>query len=84
MKFFVIALIFIAFYFSNPKLPVMVWLHGGGYSFGSGNTFMYGPDFLVAEDVVLVTINYRLGALGFLNAGPDAPGNQGLKVYYTS
>nr|AID61338.1 esterase [Calliphora stygia] len=63
----------------NPEFPVMVWLHGGGYSFGSGNTFLYGPDYLVAENVVLVTLNYRLGPLGFLTAGPDAPGNQGLK-----
>nr|XP_014089899.1 esterase E4 isoform X1 [Bactrocera oleae] len=61
------------------QLPVMVWLHGGGYSFGSGNTFLYGPDYLVAEDIVLVTLNYRLGPIGFLTAGPDAPGNQGLK-----
>lgn len=58
----------------------MVWLHGGGYAFGSGNSFLYGPDFLIAEDVVLVTINYRLGPIGFLSAGPDAPGNAGLKV----
>ncbi|KAH8326234.1 hypothetical protein KR067_004032 [Drosophila pandora] len=65
---------------SEPtKLPVMVWLHGGGFSFGSGNSFLYGPDYLVAEDIVLVTLNYRLGPLGFLTAGPDAPGNQGLK-----
>ncbi|XP_037897614.1 esterase B1 isoform X1 [Glossina fuscipes] len=63
----------------NPQMPVMVWLHGGGYSFGSGNTFLYGPDYLVAENVVLVTLNYRLGPLGFLTAGPNAPGNQGLK-----
>lgn len=42
----------------------MVWLHGGGFSFGNGNAFLYGPDFLVAEDVVLVTLNYRLGPLG--------------------
>lgn len=65
--------------YSNPEMPVMVWLHGGGYSFGSGNTFLYGPDYLVAENVVLVTLNYRLGPLGFLTAGPSAPGNQGLK-----
>lgn len=57
----------------------MFWIHGGGYSFGSGNTFLYGPDYLVAEDVVLVTFNYRLGPIGFLTAGPNAPGNQGLK-----
>ncbi|XP_026840126.1 esterase B1 isoform X2 [Drosophila persimilis] len=61
------------------RRPVMVWLHGGGFSFGSGNAFLYGPDYLVAEDIVLVTLNYRLGPLGFLTAGPDAPGNQGLK-----
>lgn len=65
---------------SHPRLPVMVWIHGGGFTFGSGNAFLYGPDFLVAEDVVLVTINYRLGPLGFLSVGRDAPGNAGLKV----
>lgn len=65
---------------SHPRLPVMVWLHGGGFSFGSGNAFLYGPDFLVAEDVVLVTLNYRLGPLGFLSVGGDASGNAGLKV----
>lgn len=62
----------------HPKLPVMFWIHGGGFAFGSGNSFLYGPDFLVAEDVVLVTINYRLGALGFLSVGI---GNAGLKVF---
>lgn len=43
---------------------VMVWIHGGGFYMGSGNEQMNGPDFLVTGDVVLVTINYRLGALG--------------------
>jgi acetylcholinesterase len=46
---------------------------------GSGNAFLYGPDYIVVEDTILVTINYRLGALGFLSVGPDAPGNAGLK-----
>lgn len=64
----------------NPNYPVMFWIHGGGYAFGSGNTFLYGPDFLVAQDVLVVTINYRLGPFGFLSAGRDAPGNAGLKV----
>lgn len=59
----------------------MVWIHGGAFTFGSGNAFLYGPDYLIAEDVVLVTLNYRLGPLGFLNAGTeDAPGNAGIKV----
>ncbi|XP_067001134.2 juvenile hormone esterase isoform X2 [Anabrus simplex] len=66
---------------SPTKLkPVMVWIHGGGYTTGSGHSAKFGPDFLVDEDVVVVTINYRLGVLGFLSVeGPAAPGNVGLK-----
>ncbi|XP_021713257.1 esterase B1 [Aedes aegypti] len=63
----------------NPNLPVMVWLHGGAFSFGSGNSFLYGPDYLVPEGIVLVTFNYRLGPLGFLSVGKDASGNAGIK-----
>lgn len=64
----------------DSLLPVMVWIHGGGFSSGSSNSQKYGPDFLVSEGIVLVTINYRLGIFGFLNEGiPDAPGNVGLK-----
>ncbi|XP_034244956.1 esterase B1-like [Thrips palmi] len=61
-------------------LPVMVYLHGGAFQTGSGDISEVGPDFLVRHDVVLVTINYRLGAFGFLNMdSDDAPGNAGLK-----
>lgn len=61
-------------------LPVMIFIHGGGYQFGSGNSKMYGPDYLVDRDVVLVTINYRCGPLGFLCLNtPEVPGNAGLK-----
>lgn len=42
----------------------MVWIHGGGFQSGSGSTEMYGPDYFVEQDVVLVAINYRCGALG--------------------
>lgn len=64
----------------NPKLPILFWIHGGGFQFGNGNAFLYGPDYLIPENIILVTINYRLGALGFLNTGThDAPGNAGLK-----
>ncbi|XP_068619235.1 carboxylic ester hydrolase [Battus philenor] len=64
----------------NPKLAVMVWIHGGAFSVGSGNAFLYGPDHLVGAGVVLVTLNYRLGALGFLSLENDeVPGNMGLK-----
>lgn len=61
----------------------MVWIHGGGFTFGSANAFLYGPDYLIDENVVLVTINYRLGALGFLSVGTNqASGNAGLKVRF--
>jgi carboxylesterase type B len=43
---------------------VVVLLHAGGFSHGSGDTTMYGPDYLLDHDVVMVTCNYRLGALG--------------------
>lgn len=42
----------------------MVWIHGGGFTAGSGNSEIYGPDFLITQDIVIVTINYRLGILG--------------------
>ncbi|CAH2047746.1 unnamed protein product, partial [Iphiclides podalirius] len=66
----------------KPKnlLPVMFFIHGGGYKSGSGNVDFYGPDFLVAQDVVVVTINYRLEVLGFLCLETkEVPGNAGLK-----
>ena len=46
----------------------MVWIHGGGFNSGTGNgeTDFYGPNSILDRDVVLVTINYRLGALGIL------------------
>jgi bile salt-stimulated lipase len=59
---------------------VMVWIHGGAFDSGSGDSWVYGPDFLVNDGVVVVTINYRLGALGFLATGDGAAqGNWGLK-----
>ncbi|XP_017881679.1 cholinesterase 1-like [Ceratina calcarata] len=62
------------------KCAVMVWIHGGGFVAGSGNDTFYGPDYLIRKDIVLVTINYRLGVLGFLNVDHEvASGNQGLK-----
>ncbi|CAL1673126.1 unnamed protein product [Lasius platythorax] len=65
---------------SRGKRPVMVWIHGGAFSIGSGDASVYGPDYIVRKDVVLVTLNYRLGALGFLNLYDEAAtGNQGMK-----
>lgn len=50
------------------KRPVMVWLHGGGYTTGSGAFVCYdGTELARKHDVVVVTINHRLGVLGFLH-----------------
>ncbi|XP_065225804.1 esterase FE4-like [Planococcus citri] len=67
---------------SEIKVPkaVMVFIHGGGFFTGSGSEKMYGGDFLMNHDVILVRINYRLHVLGFLNLGlEDCPGNAGLR-----
>jgi para-nitrobenzyl esterase len=51
----------------GARRPVMVWIHGGGFTIGSGSSPMYDGTALAERgDVVVVTINYRLGALGFL------------------
>lgn len=47
--------------------PVMVWLHGGAYILGSGSQPLYDGRTFAAGGVVVVTVNYRLGALGFLD-----------------
>lgn len=61
-------------------LPVMVWIHGGGFFSGSGSDLIYGPEFLIRHDVVFVSINYRLDVLGFLCLDiEEVPGNAGLK-----
>ena len=62
-------------------LPVMVWFHGGGFT--SGQASMYGPEHLLDKDVILVTVNYRLGPLGFFTLGnEEVPGNQGMWDQY--
>ncbi len=67
------------------RRPVLVWIHGGAFVSGTGSLAMYdGTSLADNGDVVVVTINYRLGAFGFLRldslCGPefDATGNQGL------
>jgi len=55
----------------DRRRPVLVWVHGGGFTTGSGASVVYRGDRLAARgDAVVVTLNYRLGALGFL-AHPD-------------
>ncbi|ROT61912.1 JHE-like carboxylesterase 1 [Penaeus vannamei] len=59
-------------------LPVLVYLHGGGYHGGSGESAP--PHALLNEEIVLVVLQYRLGVLGFLSTEDDViPGNFGLK-----
>ena len=48
--------------------PVLVFIHGGAFYTGTANSHIYGPDYLLREDLVLVTIQYRLGALGECSA----------------
>ncbi len=50
----------------DEKLPVMVWVHGGSHQTGSGGMSLYNSNALVENGTVLVTINYRLGPLGYL------------------
>lgn len=50
----------------GEKLAVMVWIHGGGLINGSGSIPLYSGDRLAKRGVIVVTLNYRLGALGFL------------------
>jgi para-nitrobenzyl esterase len=50
----------------SDKLPVMVWIHGGGFQIGASSQSAYDGEPLAAQGVLLVTINYRLGIFGFL------------------
>ncbi|GAA0319464.1 carboxylesterase/lipase family protein [Sphingomonas oligophenolica] len=65
------------------RKPVYVWIHGGAFVAGSGNPYD-GSWMARAGDVIVVTINYRVGVLGFVNFGealglPDIPSNLGLR-----
>lgn len=50
----------------DAKRAVMVFIHPGGFNAGSGNDDIFGPDFIIEQDVILVTFNHRLGATGEL------------------
>jgi para-nitrobenzyl esterase len=70
---------------ANERLPVMVWIHGGSFETGSGSMDVYNGRYLATGGVVVVTINYRLGPLGFLShpalsaqAESGVSGNYGL------
>ncbi|XP_021699617.1 acetylcholinesterase [Aedes aegypti] len=65
---------------NEKKIPVMVYIHGGGLEHGTASSFVYDPQYLVMQGVIVVTMFYRLGPFGFLSL-PDAGvhGNFGLK-----
>ena len=66
----------------KSKLPVMFWIHGGGYSGGGSSEPRHNGDFLPLKGVVLVTINYRLGVFGFLVTDELAKENNGVAGNY--
>ena len=51
---------------TEEKKPVLVFLHGGGFTYGSGTTPLYHGKYLAAKGIVVVTVNYRLGIAGYL------------------
>ncbi|XP_078608549.1 putative inactive carboxylesterase 4 isoform X2 [Branchiostoma floridae x Branchiostoma japonicum] len=62
----------------NARLPVLLWIHGGGLILGMGEQFPY-TSLAAHQDVVVVTFNYRVGPFGFLSTGDDsALGNVGF------
>ncbi|KAK7081095.1 Carboxylesterase 5A [Halocaridina rubra] len=64
---------------ASSPLPVLVWIHGGGYYMG-GSSDNHNFEPLLQRDVIVVMIQYRLGVLGFMSTEDDAaPGNLGLK-----
>jgi para-nitrobenzyl esterase len=70
---------------AGPRLPVLVWIHGGGFQGGSGYHPSYDGEELAKQGVVVVTFNYRVGIFGFLahpdltkEVRPQASGNYGF------
>ena len=70
---------------AGERLPVMVWIYGGGYQAGSSSEPRHDGENLARKGVVLVTLNYRLGVFGFLvhpeltrESGRDSSGDYGL------
>lgn len=70
---------------ANAKQPVLVYIHGGAFTGGSGDVALYNGEELAKRGLLIVTINYRLGVLGFLahpeltkESNHNASGNYGL------
>nr|AGB93712.1 juvenile hormone esterase [Heliothis viriplaca] len=67
-----------------PGLPILVFIHGGGFAFGSGHEDLHGPEYLVSRNIIVITFNYRLNVFGFLSMNTTKiPGNAGLRDQVT-
>lgn len=63
----------------NEKLPVIVWIHGGSYEIGCGDLPTSDPSVWVKEqNIIVVSVSYRLGLFGFLGGDEERPANLGL------
>ncbi len=66
-------------FLKNEKLPVVVWIHGGSYEIGCGELSTTNPAKWVQEqEIIVVSISYRLGIFGFLGNSDERPPNLGL------
>ena len=62
----------------DSKKAVMVWIHGGGFAIGSSKDYN-GTALSTLNDIIVVSINYRVGVFGFLNIpGTEVKGNYGM------
>ena len=52
---------------SGERLPVMVWIYGGGFTYGSGSHPSYDGEALARRGIVVFTLNYRVGLFGFMS-----------------
>ncbi|XP_065203589.1 carboxylic ester hydrolase-like [Planococcus citri] len=65
---------------NHTKLPVWLFIYGGRRMFGHCLPYKYGPEYIMDKRVIFVTLNYRIGPMGFLSTEDSAiPGNFGLK-----
>ncbi|XP_063895851.1 juvenile hormone esterase-like [Helicoverpa armigera] len=69
---------------TKKGVPILVFIHGGGFQSGSGDTDLQGPEYLVSKGIMVVTFNYRINVFGFLSLNsPIIPGNVGLRDQVT-